>query len=235
MPPGRPDDDLPGLPPEWAGFVVPDDISELEPEVEAVRRELPPRSRRARLLRIFQTRRFRRYGLSGPLVVAVLLVVLFFASLVFLLLPSAPPSPEAVPLSGSTARPGVPGALVPDVALPVGATGAVRLRNVRPAVLVVVPGGCDCLRLIEDVISSTRAVRLRVLFIGEGREPALPSLAPPARVNAAVDTDGRVAAVYHAAEEPTAIFVQGNGEVTRVIHNVAPGRELHDEVTGIAR
>ena len=233
----RPDDESAGLPPEWAGFVVPDDISELEPEIRAVRGELPmaeERSRRARLGRIFETPRWQRSGLSGPLVAVVLLAVLAFASLVFLLRPATPPSPTPRPLAKPTVAPGVAEALLPDLAVPVGRTGSVRLRNLRPAVIVLVPAKCDCTPLIADVITSTTASRLNVLVLGERQDPPLPRTAPQDRVRAGTDTGGQLAMTYQAGPAPMVLFVRSDGTVARVMHNAEPGAQLHQEIRGLA-
>ncbi len=228
-----PDDEPPGLPPEWGGFVVPDDISELDSEIEQLRRELDVPGR-PHLQRIFRTRRWQQYGLSGPLVLVVLLVVLFFASLVFLLVPVPPRAAESRPLAHPTASPGTVGALLPDLALPVGTSGAVRLRNLRPAVVVLVPTGCHCQKLVDDVIASTSAARLQVLFVGTNGDPRLPSTAPVQRVRAATDAEDRLSLIYAAASGPTAVFVRADGTVTRILHDVTPGADIHQEIDALA-
>jgi len=228
-----PDDDPPGLPPEWGGFVVPDDISELDSEIEQLRRELTA-PRRPRLQRMLETRRWQRYGLSGPLILVVLLVVLFFASLVFLLVPVGPRSPEPRPLAHPAHFPGVVGALLPDLALPVGASGAVRLRTLRPVVVVLVPDGCTCKGLVDDVISSTSTSRLQVLLVGSKADPRLPSSAPVQRVRAAADPTGRLATVYEAGAGPTVLFVRADGTVTRILRDAEPGRDVHQEIEALA-
>ncbi|MDQ6875475.1 MAG: hypothetical protein M3042_10505 [Actinomycetota bacterium] len=242
----RPEDDPPGLPPEWAGFVVPDDISELEPEIELLRREFPTAATAGRWRRLLETKRWQRTGLSGPLVTAILLVVLAFASLIFLLRPTGPGLAQARPLAHPTALPGAAGALLPDVALPVGPNDAVRLRNLRPAVLVIAPAACDCARLIDDVVRRTRSAGLQVLVIGVGADPTLPRNAPRDRVHAARDTGGLLASSYGAragtgsdsgagaVAEPTAIFVRSDGVVSRVLYPATPGAAVHTEIDGLA-
>ncbi len=234
----RPDEEPPGRPPEWAGwdsFVVPDDISELDAEIESLRRDRRGPGWRRRLLRVLETRRWQRYGMSGPLVVVVLLVVLFFASLVFALLPATPTVARSRPLAHPSAVPGTVGALLPDLALPVAADNAVRLRNLRPAVLIFVPARCDCAALIADVINTTGPTRLKVLLIGEGSDPRVPSTAPPGRVHGATDTEGRLAALYHLSAGPTVVFVRSDGVVTRVMGDAASGGDLRDELNALAR
>jgi hypothetical protein len=233
VPPRLPDDEPPGIPPEWGSFAVPDDISELDSDVEQLRSELAAQ-RRTRLQRLLETRRWQQYGLSGPLIVVVLLVVLFFASLVFLLVPVPPRSPEPQPLARSALGPGTAGALLPDLALPVGAASAVRLRTMRPAVVLLLPARCDCRPLVDDVIKSTSAARLQVLFVGTRSDPSLPDTAPIDRVRAATDTDGRLATIYQTPNGPTALFVRADGTVTRVLRNAKAGADIHQEVDALA-
>lgn len=230
----RPEDDPPGLPPEWAGLVVPDDISGLEADIALLHSEQPARQPVPPLRRLLQTRRWQQYGLSGPLVVIVLLVVLFFASLVFLLLPSGPRPPQVRPLAQPRFAPGQTDGLLPDLALPSGETEALRLRNFRPAVVLLLPGGCNCTGLVSDAISSTSALRLQVLLVGEGADPFLPGNSPTKRAHTGSDPGGRLAATYHLTGRPIAIFVRSDGTVARVLPGATPGTQLHDEVAGLA-
>lgn len=234
MSPRRPDDEPAGLPPEWAGFVVPDDISELDEESHALRAELHGRRDRRGLRWLFGSRPRRRFEPSGLLVLAVLVVALFIASLGIFLQPSAPRAPVPRPLAHPTALPGSSDALLPDLAVTVGGSSAWRLRNVRPAVLVVLPAQCDCGPLIDDVITGTAASRLKVLVIGSVSDPALPSSAPRSRVTASTDSGGRLAATYQAGSNPMVLFVRSDGTVSRVLHNAKPGSELHQEIAGLA-
>lgn len=235
MSPRRPDDEPAGLPPEWAGFVVPDDLSELEDESLALRAELHGTPREHGLRRLFGARPRLRYEPSGLLVLVVLVIALFFASLGVFLQPSAPRTPAARALAHPTALPGAAEALLPDLAVTVGRTTALRLRNVRPAVLVVLPAECACGSLVDDVITGTAASRLKVLVIGPSSDPALPSTVPRSRVTAGTDSGGRLAATYQAGSDPLVLFVRSDGTVSRVLHDAKPGAVLHQEIAGLAR
>jgi len=96
-------------------FVIPDDIRELDDEVRAYRREQRRSRRRTMLAHLLQTRRWRRYGLSGPLVVAVLIVVAMVGSMLAFLGPRPSPRPQRLPLAMTTVAAGLPGSLLPDV------------------------------------------------------------------------------------------------------------------------
>lgn len=89
------DDDEP-LP--W-GVVIPDDISALDAEVHAYQREARRRARWTRWMRRPDGGRPRGFGLSGPLVVAVLAVVALLGSLVALLSPRQSAGPAQRPLA----------------------------------------------------------------------------------------------------------------------------------------
>lgn len=234
MAPRRPDDEPAGLPPEWAGFVVPDDISELDEESRALRAELDGSRDRSGLRWLFGARPRRRFEPSALLILVVLVVALFIASLGVFLQPAAPRAPAALPLAHPTALPGEAEALLPDLAVTVGGTRALRLRNVRPAVLVVLPAQCVCGPLIDDVITGTAPSRLKVLVIGPSSDPALPSTVPRSRVTAGTDSGGRLAAMYQAGSKPLVLFVRSDGSVSRVLQDARPGNELHQEIAGLA-
>ena len=92
--------------------VIPDDISSLDAEVRALRRERRARARRDRLRRMVSPR-----GVAGPLVIVVLLLVAGFASLLVLFQPrrtATPPAPLATSGAGS-GRDGKLLGLLPDL------------------------------------------------------------------------------------------------------------------------
>lgn len=235
MSPRRPDDEPAGIPPEWADFVVPDDPSELDEESRAVRTQLYGAPHRSGVRGRSASRRWWRHEPSGLLVLVVLVVTLFIASLGVFVQPGPPKAPAPRPLAQPTAVPGAAGALVPDLALAAGRSGSIRLRNVRPAVLVVVPTPCDCAALVTDVITSTAASRLKVLIVGQQGDPELPNTAPRSRVSSGTDTGGRLAAAYRAGSTPLVLFVRSDGTVSRVMRDARPGAELHQEVAWLAR
>src|SRR3712207_2927220 len=89
------EDDLPP-----ADVEVPDDARELDADLLRLRREQRAAARQQQVLRVFRTRRYQRFGVSGPAVVAALAVVAVFGTLFAVLGPTrsdrARPAPLAV-------------------------------------------------------------------------------------------------------------------------------------------
>lgn len=240
-----PGGDLPPLPPEWAALVVPDDARALEADAEAVRAERRAAAQRAehgaaapppRWRRLLETRRWHRYGLSGPVVVLALLVVAAFASLVVTVLPSAPRAVRQAPLATTTAPPGRAGGLVPDLLLPAPGGGELSLREVRPGVVLLVPDACGCDHLVADLVVATRDARLQVLVVGRTSPPALPDTAPRTRVSATLD-QGRLAAALAPAAgatsetaAPTALLVRADGVIARVVPELRDVTEIRPDL-----
>src|SRR5215218_1268648 len=86
-PDGGSPDDLPDLPEEWGVIVIPDDLSELSDEVDAIRAELclaDPPSRWQRLVRRPAMRRLRRIvstTVRAPVLIISMAVLVTVASL----------------------------------------------------------------------------------------------------------------------------------------------------------
>lgn len=192
----RPDDEhghdtgngVPDPPPQWAGFVIPDDARELAAEAEALRRERRRDTRRSRLERVFSIPGRRRYGLSGACIALSVLIAGIFASLI-VLLPTDPSSPRAQQLARPTISPGAVGGLLPDLRLATSTGSTVRTRDLRPAVVLVLPEGCACDSLIDQIVLDTTTGRIAVLVVaeGSGTPRPLPANAPRERVTSAAD------------------------------------------------
>ncbi len=154
------DDDLAAF-----DFVIPDDLRELDDEVRAYRRE----QRRERLRRFLLVHRWHRAGLSAPLFVLVLLLVGFVGSMMALIGPTASPPSSRGPLARGDQTPaGQQGGLLPAVDVKV--RGDVRpARDLRPAVLAIVPPGCACETLLNEVFDQAQAYRLTMYVVGRRR------------------------------------------------------------------
>lgn len=208
-------------------IVIPDDASELELDARAWRREQAAAARRNRLDRLLRTRRWRRYGLSGPLVAGILVLVAVFGGLLALLVPSGGRE-RAVRRPLDTAAPspaGGVGALLADHSLRIG--GAERsVRELRPAVLTLLPLPCRCGQLVDELSGQAAEFGLRLVLVAPAAQDAeLAQLVGAARhgpVTAAYDPTGRLAREY-AARGPTLVLVRDDGRVTGVEREARAG------------
>lgn len=152
----------------WQAVVVPDDARELEPDRRAWLRE----QRRARLVeRVTRT----RSGRQRPVALLLTLTLAVTATLAALLAAVAPRQPAT---QRPLARTGVPdgrvGGLLPDTVLDT-RTGPLRARRLRPAVLVLADGSCDCAPLLERLAQAASTARVAVWVVAptSGRDAAL--------------------------------------------------------------
>jgi hypothetical protein len=217
--------------------VIPDDAAALESDRQAYldeqargigRAQGPDWSMREPALpalpRMFQTRRWQRYGLSGPLVIAVLLAVAVVGSLMTVLRPEVSTAPTPLPLSEPApgAAPATIGGLMPEALVTLDGV-PLALRRLRPAVLVVVPPTCPtCSDLVADVASQARALQLRTLLVGQPEQlDQLTELTnDAARGTAGVVVDGQGALTsLNPGPGPTLVLVHADGIVADVIRD----------------
>ncbi|HSP37400.1 MAG TPA: hypothetical protein VLR26_06580 [Frankiaceae bacterium] len=221
---------------------VPDDLRDLEDEVRAIQAELgidpalvdPLTGRRARFAAWLRRRAGRnrpaspaspglgRSLLVGPVVAMTLLVIAGFVAL----LPStgtAPTraAPAPAPLAAPTQPPGTVGGLLPDVGLE-SATGVVPARSLRPAVVMLVPSGCNCPTLVHDLVGQVEEYPgISSALVGSG-DPGVAELAVQrdggnGRLPALVDRTGALARTYHGGPPgsvPTVLVVAADGTLT---------------------
>ncbi|WIM96207.1 hypothetical protein ACTOB_008376 [Actinoplanes oblitus] len=157
-PDGGSPDELPDLPEEWGVIVIPDDLSELSDEVEAVRAELhlaPPPNRWQRFARRPGVRLLSRAAtllLRAPVLIVSMAILVTVASLFASAWPGTPRQPATQRTSGTSAA---PGKTLPALDL-IGPDGqAVPLLGQKPMV-VIITDGCDCDRLIADTVAAVR-------------------------------------------------------------------------------
>ena len=158
-PDGGAPDDLPDLPDEWGVIVIPDDLSELADEVEAVRAELNtdvPATRWQRFARRPAVRRLRRAGtllVRTPALIISMAVMVTVASLFASAWPGPPRQPTSQRTAGTT---DTAGTTLPALEM-IGADGQpVSLRSRLPAVIVLTDG-CDCAGLIADTVELVKS------------------------------------------------------------------------------
>jgi hypothetical protein len=221
---GRFDD----LPP--ADIVVPDDARELAAEALTVQRELRVERARAAVARLFHTRRWRRFGLSGPLIIAVLLVVGLVGSTLGVLRPrQATDGPAALPLARAAAPAGQVGGLLPAAEISVdGAPGS--SRDLRPAVVVIGAPGCDCERQLDALFAQIQSYELRMYLLGEAE---LAHRVGNGTAAAVVDNTGSLSATFGGAGI-TAVLVHADGVIRAVHRDLPPEARLEPELAPLA-
>src|SRR3954471_8052599 len=175
-------DDLPDLPEEWGVIVIPDDLSELSDEVDAIRAELRQAERPTtpwqHLIRRPGIRRLRRIAaltLRAPVLIISMAVLVTVASL----FASAWPGPPRQPATQRTATTTTDdhGDKLPALEL-VGTDGqTVPLRSKLPAV-VLLTDGCDCARLVADTTAAVRP-EIAVLVVTTSSASATGASTPP--------------------------------------------------------
>jgi hypothetical protein len=220
------------------GITIPDDASELESErlryldeqARGVGRSEPDWSLREptpQLPRLFGTRRWRRYGLSGPLVVAVLVVVALAGSLMTVLRPAVGDIPRPLPLAepAVAAAPGTSGGLLPDAPVTLDSV-PLPMQALRPTVLVVVPAECPtCADVVRELDVQTREFRLRSLLLGDpGRTDQLGriSLEADKRLTSIVLDTTRALTTLYPGPGPTLVFVHADGIIADVVSDPSP-------------
>jgi len=194
-------DDLPDLPEEWGVIVIPDDLSELADEVEAIRAELgrsSPPTRWQRFLARPVARRVRRIvaaGVRAPVLIISMAILVTVASLFASAWPGPPRTPAVQRTADDT---GDTGDTLPALEL-LGADGQnVALRGQLPAV-VLITDGCDCGRLVNDTILAVRPDIAVVTVVSGTTTP--PSAGPLPATGAAPQPQGKT---VRALRDPTA-------------------------------
>ncbi|MGX6603636.1 hypothetical protein ACWKSP_16050 [Micromonosporaceae bacterium Da 78-11] len=148
-------DDLPDLPEEWGVIVIPDDLSELSDEVDAIRAELREAkgpTRRQRLMRRPAVRRLKRIA-TGALRAPVLIISMAVLVTVASLFASAWPGPPRQPATQRTASTSGTTTSLPALELTGSDGRGVPLRATMPAVLLLTDG-CDCAQLVADTTAA---------------------------------------------------------------------------------
>jgi hypothetical protein len=231
-------DDLPDLPEEWGVIVVPDDLSELGDEVEAIRAELrlgEPATPWRRLLRRPAARRLRRLAggaLRAPVLIISMAVLVTVASLFASAWPG-PPRQPAVQRTASTTDDR--GDLLPALEL-MGTDGhPVPLRGRLPAVILLIDG-CDCGALVAATVDEVRP-EIAVVTVTAAAPPT-GSGTPP--TGATPQAQGKTVQALHdptgalrghlklgAADGTAAVLlVDKGGEIVRTVRRTASVEDI---------
>jgi len=231
---------LPDLPPEWGVVIIPDDPSELAPEIDEVRRELRRTARRNRWRRLLHLppvtgRPARDAGSLGlPLLIMAIAMIATLTSLIALAWPGPGARPAAssppIRLSSAATSP-----TIPDLTLHSVDGSDVPLRNSLPAVFLIAQ---DC-RCADLALETALAVPAGVTVVTVGRTaPALPTRAPIGlRIRSLADPDGHLRSAY-AGSPPvtgvTAVLVKGTGEVIKTVSHVLAVRDFEADLARLA-
>jgi hypothetical protein len=217
--------------PAWADpVVVPDDIRELQPDVDAYHRELRLARRRRRWAWLTGSPAWQRWSFPvGVLTGAIALAAVVFALLAVDgargRLERAAPAPLAAPRVAA----GSVGGLLPDVSLISTSGTTLAARELRPALVALIPPHCACTQLLTNLAAQAEEVQVRLVVVGPGRPDAdidaLPGAINRGTVVATYDVDSALTAAYD-ARGVTALIVGPDGVVTDVAKDVSGSTRL---------
>jgi hypothetical protein len=217
---------LPDLPPEWGTVIIPDDPSELAPEIDEIRRELRRTVRRDRWRRRLHLRPVTgpstRDGssLGLPLLIMAIAIVATLTSLFALAWPgpgghlgASPPLRVSSTAAGRT---------IPDLTLRADDGSELHLRNNLPAVFLLADD-CACAEL---ALETAKAVPPGVTVVTVGRTPPARPSDPPIglRIRSVADPEGHLRSAYAGSPPATgviAVLVKGTGEVIKAVQRVS--------------
>ena len=201
------------------GVVVPDDLSELHADIEAYHREVRHAARRRRVARITGTTAWQRFALPATVAIGSFAV----AGAVFAILTLGHPrqviGPQAAALaSAPTAATGQVGGLLPSLTVR-SDTGPINIRDLRPALVALVPLHCNCATLINDLAGQAQEAKLELVVVApsttDAEVAALPGQIHDGVVRPVFDLHGELAKTYSAVGV-TALGLSPNGVVTFV-------------------
>jgi hypothetical protein len=206
-------------------IVIPDDLSELDAEVRALRRERRVQRRRQRL------RRLDGSHLAGaPLLLVALLLIAGVAGLLVMFQPRRTTGVTALGAAQATDR------RLPDTVVTLVDGTTRRIREFKPAVFALAPIGCRC----DDQLlrAGTASHRHNLAFYLVDRSlPPLPRGLTDTSVVRLVEPSGTVAARYNAEKDgkrvaggPVLVLVGPGGDVVRVLPEASP-KTLESELS----
>ncbi|HST65407.1 MAG TPA: hypothetical protein VLM05_09485 [Mycobacteriales bacterium] len=206
--------------------VIPDDISELDAEVRALRRERRVQRRRSRLRRLTGTG-----GTTGPLLMVAILLIAGMAGLLVLFQPRRTAGTATALGNAQTSD-----QLLPDVLVTLVDNTRRSVRDFRPGVFALAPIGCDC----DGELAAAGAAAHRhnvTFFLVDRTLPPLPAGLTEATTTRLVEPTGTIAERYAAEKNghrvgpgPVLVLVNAGGQIQRVLPQATP-RTLESELT----
>ena len=212
--------------------VVPDDLRSLQADIDAYHRELRRHQLRRRHPWI-AAMAHRAQGRRLLLPVAVLMAGLAVGSLVVALIAggTARPAPlRSAPLAPHpAAAPGAVDGLLPDVTVRSTADERTAIRDLRPALVALVPMSCGCAAVLGQLASQAFEVRMRLLAVApaarDAEVAALSGRVHRGEVVPLFDDSGALATAY-AATGLTVLVVRADGTVGYIGRDVVSGVRL---------
>ena len=212
----------------WADpVVVPDDIRSLQADIDAYHRELREAGRHHVLQRLTSSTLWRR----GATPVAVVATALGLAAVVFAVLTLGDPGVgrRALPTAIATAPAGAVGeldGLLPDLTVRTVGGEARSVRNLRPALVALLPLHCDCTTMMNSLAGQAETVGASLVAIApvaaDAEVAALPGRTHSGHVMAYFDS-AHVLADYYQAVGVTLLVVAPDATVRHVVHDAQPG------------
>lgn len=208
--------------------VIPDDLSELDAEVRALRRERRAQRRRARLRRLTGSGRS-----TGPLLLVAVLLVAGIAGLLVLFQPRRTPGTVAALDNAQTSD-----QRLPDVPVTLADGSRRPIRDFRPGVFALAPIGCACDAALRAAGTAAHQHNVN-FFLLDRTLPKLPAGLTEATTIRLVEPSGTVAERYAAERAgrrigpgPVLVLVGGGGQIQRVLPQASP-RTLESELDSL--
>jgi PAS domain-containing protein len=228
---------LPGDPDWMLQVVIPDDARELDPDVEAYRRELRARARQ-RHPRTLAGRRLQQYGVPLTLLALILVMVTGIGGMLNLVRPGQGVHVvRAQPLARVGEAPQTAHGLMPDEELRIAGAEVLALVY-RPAVFALLPNRCGCPGLVDELSGQAQEFNFEMVAVGpQPRDAEVARLADQAThgtVVAADDTGARLRTLF-AAAGVTVLVVAADGRVVAVDRAVSRQTRLEAQLWQASR
>jgi hypothetical protein len=229
---GDPERDDYGLPP--VDIEIPDDARELDRDFQAYHRELRVQ-RRHRLVRRLGGP-LTRDGMVLPLLASCLALTLLAGTLLTMFTARrAIPSTLQTTSSPRRDQPAVGqlGGPLPPASVTLDSGQRRTLRDFRPAVLALVPAGCDCATAAHQLSAQAAAASVKLYFVAAG--PAVVQARALARQaglyadRVVTDTDDVMGGTYQPVGL-TAVLVYKDGSVGSITPDRGAGFQLKDSM-----
>jgi hypothetical protein len=205
----------------WAEATAPDDIRELERDVQAYRREQRAARRRARLRRLTARPSAVPLLLTG----AALAVAALVATLLTVLDPHPTgDTPTPLPVAATSIADGHTGGLLPAASLRATDGSTTSARNLRPGVVAMIPLHCGCEPMLSDLAHAVAGDRFS-MYVVAPTYPDAEAAALTGRLDAAgsavyFDPTGALASSVGADQQVTLAVVDRNGTIFQIERDV---------------